>query len=887
MATNYRVPGVAVHQSILQSANTGVPDQDVAIVGGLASLRLYSQNANAKADCYKGQYVSGTAMPLVWERDLADDAIDFDFTKVYFEKALLQFAEGTATQLANSYNQLQVIDDGTVFTERGLKVGDGIVVTAGDEQVYTSIYQLDTVLGSNAVTDVAVVPAETNAAAVAAANATTPVGNAAVVNSGLRLAAAVSGSWVPPAGKFKDEFTVTVVTGGALDTAKLQLTSDASGISEQFAFDDYDDAVEVLTGLNLTLTAGTSELTAGMTWTFTASAVYTPATLLVSGEYKSTDNTTYVIDVKKGGSFTSGNAPVVRIRTISGSDTVLEVPLTTGQPILFGTRGLTLTASSGSGLIQGESFEYNTNAQVITQDTKIITLSANLPKVTTETVRSIKACLIRNFEVPKNAYSQDDEQLTLNTTITATDTVFPERLLPVLYADVYVESRIWSTAVTSAGTANTVADLDRAIKGEIHPANPVKYGIYRALQNANGRPVHYAVVANPSKTESWQNAFTRLSKNRNAYAIAPMSDEPAIKSLAVSFVAGESSDAIGRYKEAWLGASIPKSVPVITYSDDHETLAIVADNPLAAGTRYDYVIANEEVFANVRAGDEFRTLYYTKTDGTLGYSSRLITRIINNKTVVLEKPFDDPITVQQRYEVVRPITSQNFNEYAVAINEHHNRRVINVYPGEFVADGYTLPGYFAAASVAAYTMSLNPNESSTLKTVSGFQYIPGYEDLDESNLNALAVAGTFIVGIDSDGIAFIRHALTTGNPDMLNEREESTTRNFDSVSNFYAAALNKLKGAVTATQTGLNAINSLLDDTSRALLTRYYTPMLGGQIVSYEIKSVSIDPVFLDCVNVNIELVLPHMANRIDLYLSLALESSDSAVTLNSLTTAT
>ena len=102
--------------------------------------------------------------------------------------------------------------------------------------------------------------------------------------------------------------------------------------------------------------------------------------------------------------------------------------------------------------------------------------------------------------------------------------------------DVYAESRIWGmppTAAVGYGVCNSVSDLEAALPGPIHPANPLKYGIYKALQNAGGRQVLYAVVRNPESIESWQDAFNRLSKNRNAYAIVPLSDDIDVKRAAI------------------------------------------------------------------------------------------------------------------------------------------------------------------------------------------------------------------------------------------------------------------------------------------------------------------------------------------------------------------
>jgi hypothetical protein len=62
--------------------------------------------------------------------------------------------------------------------------------------------------------------------------------------------------------------------------------------------------------------------------------------------------------------------------------------------------------------------------------------------------------------------------------------------------------------------------------------------------------------------------------------------------------------------------------------------------------------------------------------------------------------------------------------------------------------------------------------------------------------------------------------------------------------------------------------------TGDKLLLRHRTGGKSGQLVNYEIVSISVDPIFQDVINANISLELPHMANRIELYLNVVATTS-------------
>ena len=159
--------------------------------------------------------------------------------------------------------------------------------------------------------------------------------------------------------------------------------------------------------------------------------------------------------------------------------------------------------------------------------------------------------------------------------------------------------------------------------------------------------------------------------------------------------------------------------------------------------------------------------------------------------------------------------------------------------------------------------------------------------LDKNHLNYLPANEdrNYILDPSASGIDDSGNIRPTGNFDVINEREEMTTRNFDNISNYYTAALMRLRGRITATVEGLTAVFDSLQKASESLLLRHRDDGVSGQIISYAINSISIDPVFHDVVNCHMDLELPHMANRIELYLQVLAETSAVGTVLSAPTT--
>ena len=1028
----YKAPGIAVHQTIQQNVSGGLVDQNVALVGPNATLILYNTTETEREKSNTGrQFINGQEnLKFRWQRNVGDNFVDYDYTKVYFRNALLGYGTADIKVVDRRYNQVDVdLASADFLGNRDIRVGDvirfdvfrgrennsdqsnvkltvnwnafsvdtgetlmGYHITVAwnnsgvadsstffvgpDTNTFNLVNNVQDILGNTftfadtteyAVTKVTALVETTISAAQVITPATTWP-SIITDDSGDQSATAIDVSWTaftPGLGQTISGYQITATwdESGTEKTATFLVENYATTFTiensvqdingDVFTFNDETEyTITEVAAVVTTVFNENKNITPTVSWpsiTTSASALdifetftspilfiedviknntvngtavaastngkvldgtdipgYSTPTISVSGNFTGTKNTTYVLDVVKGG--TVGSEPIIRVRTQSGDDTVEDITITSsGSSYALGTRGLEFSIEFTE-LIQGESFTFPVEVVGVTGE-KRLTLQRNIYNTRAELLSaqtdSISANfhVVRHFQVNERSsagavnYSQNNEELTiLGPTIIAEDFDFVDvsgRYIPlqVTQADVYIEQRVWNFSgniAASFGVVSNTSELELALPGVLHPDNPLKYGIYKSLQNAGGQSVIYAVVDNPNEVESWKEAFNRLSKNRNAYAVVPLTFNDDVKRACVNFVMAESTDEINRRKECWIHQAINSEISVVTYSDDDPTFARIEDDPNSDGIIYDYVIDERGKFIElgVRAGDEFRTNYRTSMDGLTQYDKYVVQRVINDTTLIINTDVGRAVNIQQKYEVWRSTTFSNFEENIGKLNVWNNRRVIAVHPFTVHADGHqNIPGYYGAAMVASVTVSLPPNIASTLRPVQGIDALDGMENFSETNLNSLALSGVTILTKDENDSIYIRHTLTTGNPDIINEREEMTTRNFDNISNFYTAALMRLRGRITATVEGLTAVFDSLQKASEALLLRYRDEGVSGQIVSYAINNISIDPVFHDVVNCHIDLELPHMANRIELYLQVLAETSAIGTVLSAATT--
>lgn len=468
-----------------------------------------------------------------------------------------------------------------------------------------------------------------------------------------------------------------------------------------------------------------------------------------------------------------------------------------------------------------------------------------------------------------------------------------EQPLNVMGGTLYVEYREWLAELADeVNSISTVADLDQ-IKGQLDPDNPLKWGVYKALSNSNGTVVKYTAVADPelfdeegrslgSDLDKWVQVLERIKGRDDMYNLVPMTFDRRIQNLWAAHIGSESNEIANNWKAGFFSLKAQPTVKVVgqgaliagVLAEEvvEPVLATLSDDPNATNTQYTrltvtsgngYFITND-----VRPGDVVRYNYTVDGFGEEQYEEYVVDSIVSESTLLLYSGGDFAVTVPQRVEIYH---NRNRNEVVEDIAQQagslSNRRVCAVWPDQVGEAGTVQPGYYLAAALAGLVSGVVPHQPLTNVEVAGFDdYTRSYKYFNETQLNRLAEAGTWIVTEDKDGTPFTRHGLTTDNLD-LNRREEMIRRNVDSMSYLFLRRLRPFIGRTNAQPGMVRRLRYEVKSVIAFLSNNGFTDELGSQLISAEIRTLQIHPLLKDRIEIVLDLVVPAPLNNIELHL--------------------
>jgi hypothetical protein len=175
-----------------------------------------------------------------------------------------------------------------------------------------------------------------------------------------------------------------------------------------------------------------------------------------------------------------------------------------------------------------------------------------------------------------------------------------------------------------------------------------------------------------------------------------------------------------------------------------------------------------------------------------------------------------------------------------------------------------MEGYFLAASLAALSSGLLPQQPLTRVEVTGYSRVNRTTvKFNRSQLDALAAAGVYIVTQNPDGAIFTRHAVTTGDYADINQREESVTRNIDSISYLLRDLLDPFIGIYTVNFSVISKIDYFVNIALREMSQLAGNTTSGPQLLSYNSLVVAPDPLLRDKINVTVNVIVPYALNSI------------------------
>ena len=914
----YVLPQVTVFQEFnIAPAATAAPIS-AHIAGGHAKLFRYS-NSDEKTVINLGEYDYVSDAVYSWPERPTGSQVDFNFVTLYVEDALLEYyvnnaSSGSSVAPVSGYKN-RIRDAGTSFktntstypraaalVDRDVAVGDHVFVRGS---VGGTAYELTTSVRGFVGDTVA---SSTAAASSDAGNKANQSYSTNVDNLGLKNAVTVEANGTAysgvESGDIDETYTIEVISSSVdsdLTTALIRVTS-ASGRDNvaSIAPSTAGSATEIGTrGLYATFdindTNSTSsiaeandisenDMVVGQKWRIRVKQAFTAPSSTSGGTYTGTKNTTYIVEVTKGGLYAA--SPEITVTTTTGYDVSGPTSVTSsGSAVSVGNYGSTVSFNQTK-LCKGDKY-YITVTASKEGAMKTLVLADDLPEgLIPATDLDLKLSIRKNLVIAKNleadapnlGYTTTDTEITVNSGILLHEDTWTDsgvkQALPLKGGTLFVEYRAWlPDYVNTIDSITDPADLSSML-GQASPDNPLYWGVYLALQNANGQPVFFSAVAEPNVSDSWIDVLEVLDGQEQIYNLVPLTTDAVVQGAWKAHVLAQSAPEVANFRAAIFGLEVPNEKAILDgslSSDGNTIVAKLSDDPTTSGTQYTllYVPANNAKFVTkgVRAGDKVRFLYSTDGFGVESYSEFVIDEVLSEGSLRLATGHTSAITVAQRAEIWRTLNkADRVTEVREQVAKHKNRRIVVIANPTVGYAGFTFPGYFAAAAVAGLRSGVLPQQGLTNVSVSGVDDIGSViSSLNGSQLNLIAEAGGWIIAKNNLGQIFNRHAITS-DPTDLNTREEMVRVNVDSISFQYKEVYLPYIGQVNVTPDTITVLNSLFDTVTLVLKTNG-TVRSGPQLIEADLVQIRQHALFKDRVVIEANLTVPYPLNNIDLKL--------------------
>lgn len=934
----YVKPQAAVFQEFVVSPSVVTQNLRPVIVGHDFQLIRYAKAAEKPLGLL-GAYNAAASTCYAWPNREAGAVVDREFTRLFIDAAFLQYfrtssivgASVVASFCDETYggykNRIRAnfnwASNGSSYprasalANRDVRIGDRILVqgvvdgTVVDHETYVSgLVHDQTAPAVGAPT----ADAANQDASSATGSATQTAGEENAVQVSLVDASGYNGL---VEGDVDEVYTIEVVTGGdPADSGNLPLlrVTSASGNDDDASVVPSEFGVPTAIGargLEVTFdasgsssSAGDGLFVAGQIWEVTVSQAFVVPTMSASGTYTGARDTTYVVEVVRGGTWSQG--PQIQVYTTTGIDASSSLhtlePAVEGDDsagsaaVAVGNYGVSLSFDE-SGLNKGDRF-YVAVTAAADAAVKTLVLAKNLPAgllgldengdCDTPPSLTVTLYIQKNIEVPRNRegyapltnFSTEATQVCVNDGILAYDASWVSDAgellpLPVKAGTLYVEYRAFRqeyvSAVHSVQTPDDVASLFSAIDS----GNPLAYGLLKAIANANGAPVLFVAVKD-NELASWVHASGLLEQRSDTYAISLMTFSRAVRDAFKAHAVAMSGPYVGRWRRVYAGVEAPSEKQILAGTVDNPILATITDDPEAEGSQNTFVEATNTtdslnfIDSGVRAGDILRVSYRVDGFGEETYSEAQVDAVLSQDSLRLTADLDAAITVATKIEVWRTLTAAEIAaEMAQEAGSQASSRIVCIWPDRAVSAGETVPGYFVAAAVAGAVGGVVAQQGLTNVQLSGFDSVPRTTTLfTEDQLDTMAAAGMWIVTQDpSTGVVYTRHALTT-DMSLLEKKEEMIGRNFDSIAFACLNTLAPFNGKINITPDSIAEVTVNLRDVLEFLSSPgTATSTLGPQILGFEILEVRQHPVMKDRLIIRIRLEMPYPLNNPELHL--------------------
>ena len=917
----YVLPQVKVFQEfrLAPVATAGVLNAHIS--GGHADLFRYS-DANEKQSILIGSYDYLNDTSYSWPAIQAGSVVDLDYVKLFGEEVKLKYYQndagvgGTVVPVAGYPNRIKA--NGVAFAsngssypksaalkDRGAKVGDAVYVRGVNG---STTYELNTKIVELLGDDVAAAIASASAASTnkTSQSAATSVDDLGSVKNSITVTANAASYDGREDGAIDEYYTVEVIQSsrdGDLTTGKLRVTT-SSGLDNVASVTPAaaggfttigTRGLSIEFDINATASASShavadevspNDLVVGQKWRVHVVQSFTPSAATSAGTYTGTKDTTYIVEVTKGGAFAS--SPEISVSTTNGVDYAAPLVVNAASTAFnVGNEGVTVSFNN-TGLCKGDKY-YITVTAVASGYLRTLVLADDLPtEIQSAADLDIKLFILKNIEIPKNReesapnvnYTASLTELILKENATAFDSEWTDAgvkvALPIESATLYLQYRAWlPTYVSEFGSINDTASIPATL-GTLHPDNPLAWGVFMALQNSNGQEVRFTAVSDPLDVQAWLAVLDVVGDREDLYNLVPLTFDQTVLDAYSAHAKDQSGEEVGRWRAVVLGVRADRTKSVVDASsttDKEEALATISDDPLTSGTQYTRlsVPANNAKFVTkgVRAGDKVRYFYATDGFNRVSYTEYTVNSVISENSLNLKSGPAAPVAVAQKVEIWR---SQNNTEYSTFVAEkcgkYSSPRVVAIANDNVTLSAYSgQPSYYLAAAVAGLRSGVNPHQGLTSVSLSGVDYIgEAITNMNVAQLNTIAGSGGWIIIKAEDGSFINRHAVTTDNTD-LNRREEQVRTNVDNMSYAFRRGLVPYIGRTNVTSGTLTDIDITLRGIGDGFKSDVGFANIGPQLIDYEIVELRQHAVLKDHVVAVINLTIPYPLNNIDLKL--------------------
>ena len=638
------------------------------------------------------------------------------------------------------------------------------------------------------------------------------------------------------------------------------------------------------------------DLIAGQRWQVTVNQAFTKPVPTAGGAYDGTNDTTYIIEVTRGGKYADSVKPQISVTTTNGIDLSGPTTVTAANTEFdVGTLGVTVSFS-GTGLRKGDRYYIEVVGEK-EGPMRTIELGNNLSADIAAGSEVDVTLFIRKplLEIPKNRigfapltnWDVSETEITVNDGIIAYDETWTDqgvqKPLDVYsesskqFGELFVEYRAWRQDLChEVNTIRDVGDINEAISGPLHPDNPLKWGVFKALENSNGAEVKFTSVCDPDDVEAWADVLELLLGRDDVYGLVPLTRNRTVLDLYAAHVKSQSSPEQGLWRVLWTSLEGIPEIPIVHAGSTvpGHTEATTEDDPLTSGAQYTILrvtSGNANFLTNkVRAGDIVRTLYTGDGFGNYVYSEFIVDEVQSEDQLRLLAGPGAPTTVPSKFEVWRNLSAtEEAAEIALNAGSWGDRRVRAVWPDKIESGGTVMEGYHLAAALAGLTSGVLPHQGLTRLEIVGFTDVQRTIDkFNRAQLDAMAYAGVWIVTQDRfSGHIFTRHAVTTGGYDDINKREEMLTRNVDSISYRFKDHFNPFIGITNVTPSMQARLELEIGKLIRVLQTEAVTENLGGQLINATIVEFRPHLTLKDRYVLVLDCEVPYPFNNMEIHL--------------------